>query len=220
MSEFVRYDDGIVTATKRYVKDQKEVSLVGVIHIGKDEYYTQAKEYLDSLDLVLWEGIVEKPQTRKGREFDAFAKRRRKHMKNMAKEYGVSYQYDSINRELFDDNWEHCDMDPDTLANYLEDHPKEYSGIKLSAFLADLDIVPKKEDFLKAHPETLKDAESFEVIVKKRNNIVKSRMNELIESGPKRIGIFYGTAHMHDFEKYLLDKGFELTDEKWLKAIE
>ncbi|MBI5355320.1 MAG: hypothetical protein HZB68_02585, partial [Candidatus Aenigmarchaeota archaeon] len=58
MTDFVGTDsDGsLVTAIKKYSNGEKEISLVGCLHIGEKEYFTDMKSYLDSLDAVLWEG--------------------------------------------------------------------------------------------------------------------------------------------------------------------
>ena len=222
MSDFIDLrDDKIVTAIKKYSKDGKEVSLVGVMHIGEREYYEELTNHIQGADSVLWEKIdASNPQTYEGQKLTQSMEGLHKYYGNMARAYGVDLEYEIIDFENPPENWEHCDMDIDTLGRELAKYPKELNIIKMCELLGDLGIVTPKEIFKVA--VTRKDQKDDEgsVIISKRNDIVKKRIDELLQEDKEKIAILYGAGHMDDLENYLTEKGFELEEEKWLKAME
>jgi hypothetical protein len=56
------------------------------------------------------------------------------------------------------------------------------------------------------------------VIVSARNAHAMKVLEEQIQRGQRRLGIFYGAAHMTDFEERLTRMGFQRADEEWLTA--
>ena len=51
-----------------------------------------------------------------------------------------------------------------------------------------------------------------------RNKRCMEILAERLEKGDKNLGIFYGAAHMPDFEQRLLKLGFKKTDQRWMTA--
>jgi hypothetical protein len=57
------------------------------------------------------------------------------------------------------------------------------------------------------------------VIVSERNKAALKVLAEAIAGGKKKLGIFYGAAHMPDFERRLTrEQGFKLVKVEWLTA--
>jgi hypothetical protein len=57
------------------------------------------------------------------------------------------------------------------------------------------------------------------MIVSDRNEAAMKVLDEQLEKGHRKIGIFYGAAHMPDFEKRLVDKyKFKVHKPTWLTA--
>jgi hypothetical protein len=61
-----------------------------------------------------------------------------------------------------------------------------------------------------------KDGES--VLLEGRNKRALQVLQEQLTSGRKKLGIYYGGAHMPDFERRLLALGYTKTGERWLTA--
>lgn len=61
-----------------------------------------------------------------------------------------------------------------------------------------------------------------EVILDERNAVVWKSLQEALArpEPPKSIAIFYGAAHMADFERRLAELGYQPTDAVWLKCFE
>jgi hypothetical protein len=72
-------------------------------------------------------------------------------------------------------------------------------------------------EYLLAGIEGGKDGKGS-VIVSERNKQAVKVLREEIKKGRKRLGIFYGAAHMPDLERRLRDLGFKKVKEKWLRA--
>lgn len=56
------------------------------------------------------------------------------------------------------------------------------------------------------------------ILVADRNAAAMDVLADQINSGTKKLAIFYGAAHMPDFEKRLTAMGFERADSKWARA--
>jgi hypothetical protein len=56
------------------------------------------------------------------------------------------------------------------------------------------------------------------VIVSARNAHAMSVLQDQLQLGHRHLGIFYGAAHMADFEERLLRLGYQATDQEWLTA--
>ncbi len=56
------------------------------------------------------------------------------------------------------------------------------------------------------------------VIVSARNEHAMKVLNQQIQQGHRKLGIFYGAGHMNDFEQRLNQLGFKTTSTKWLTA--
>ena len=57
-----------------------------------------------------------------------------------------------------------------------------------------------------------------QLLITDRNKAAMDVLNSEIEKGQTKIGIFYGAAHMPDFEKRLADLGLKKTRQAWVEA--
>ncbi|MFZ4763427.1 MAG: hypothetical protein ACOYMN_00635 [Roseimicrobium sp.] len=62
------------------------------------------------------------------------------------------------------------------------------------------------------------ETEQGSVIVVERNKVALHVLEKQLAKGRKRLGIFYGAAHLPDMEKRLLDRGFKREKLEWLTA--
>lgn len=56
------------------------------------------------------------------------------------------------------------------------------------------------------------------VIVGERNRVALEVFDREVKAGRKKLGIFYGAAHLDDLEKRLISRGYERSGERWLTA--
>lgn len=56
------------------------------------------------------------------------------------------------------------------------------------------------------------------VIIAERNKVALAVLEKQIAAGKKKLGIFYGAAHLKDMQKRLLALGFKLEKTEWLTA--
>jgi len=58
-----------------------------------------------------------------------------------------------------------------------------------------------------------------QLLIVDRNAVALQGLQKQIAAGKKKIGIFYGAAHLPDFEKHLVDDfGLKKTNHRWLAA--
>lgn len=223
MSKFMGLDEdgSLVTAAKTYSNGDKEVTLAGCVHVGEEEYYTELKEYLEGLDMVLWEGAtVEEPKTFGGKMIKHLGKYMSEGYRKLAKELDIEYQYSIIDTKSLGEKWVHCDMGTDELAKELFNSPDELVSLGLSSAFMNMGVSPGREQFKRQIVSYNDEPEFLEVILWKRNGIVKKKLAEFAgEEGKKNVGVFYGAAHMPDLEEFLGSLGFSLKEEKWFKAV-
>ena len=64
--------------------------------------------------------------------------------------------------------------------------------------------------------------EMMRVLIQSRNKVVMKDLKQTLDQNPQpsSIAVFYGAAHMNDFEKRLKsDHGFRFSEEKWFSAV-
>ncbi len=104
------------------------------------------------------------------------------------------------------------------------DHPKE-PDLDLGELLLDPDRAVKLKRLMAEQFEKLDDPNGGfgktinTILVEDRNKAALKVLTQQLAKGKKKIGIFYGAAHMPDFEKRLRDD-FDLkkSKEEWLQA--
>jgi hypothetical protein len=62
------------------------------------------------------------------------------------------------------------------------------------------------------------ESENGSVIVVERNKVAMDVLNKQMAKGHRRLGIFYGAAHLTDMEQRLLAMGFKREKAEWLTA--
>lgn len=228
-------------------KDGVEVSLVSAVHVGDKKYYALLQEDFSRYESLLYEMI--KPEgvnpSERGKESGgsiiSFFQR------GMKTALELEFQLDGI--DYTKSNFVHADMDPETFFRLQKEKGENLISLMLKSMQAELKRqqkgkarAPTMFDLLRAF--TSKDSarslkylfarqmESMEdvmagfdgdgesVIVGERNKVCIAVLKKEIKAGRKKIGIFYGAAHMPDMEERLLKElGFsQHGKEKWLTA--
>jgi hypothetical protein len=220
------------------------VDLVSAIHIGDKEYYANLNSRFKGYDALLYELIAPKGATVTDRdtEHKGVISSTQIMMKNMLE---LSFQLEEVDYGA--SNFVHADLSPTELSQSMDErgeslyvyfwrlfyasmnqYAKDPLGLndmqKLSAMLsadsgnAFKTMLAYEMIDLDTHREILgNDADS--AVIGARNQRAMDVLRNQLDSGAKRIAIFYGVAHMPDMEERLIEQ-FDLIylDTTWVDA--
>ena len=220
------------------------VDLVGAIHIGDQAYYGDLNERFKQYDALLYELIAPKDAviTRDDSEPKSIISSTQVTMKNLL---SLSFQLDEIDYGAA--NFVHADLSPKEFAQSMDERGESlyvyfwrlfYASMnqygqdplglkdmkKLTAIMSsDSDnsikvMLAYEMIDLDTHRDILgNDADSS--IIGARNQRAVDVLKETLQSGKKRVGIFYGVAHMPDMEDRIIDQlDLVYLDTTWVDA--
>ena len=232
----------IVTYVPESGNDKYSVDLVSAIHIGERAYYATLNDKFEQYDTLLYElvaprGTVVTPETeRKGLISNA--------QMAMTRLLDLSFQLDEV--DYTPSNFVHADLSGDELSQSMADRKeslytyfwrvffasmREYGkdplGLRdwqlLSAVLRDDDdgalktmLAYELVDIDRIQDVLGEDSDS--AVIGARNERAIEVLHTELDSGAKRIGIFYGVGHMPDLEERLLKMGLVPKKTDWVDA--
>jgi hypothetical protein len=221
-----------------------EIDLVGAIHIGDPAYYAELNQRFEDYDVLLYELIAPTDAVRSDR-IDERKGLLSKTQVGMTHLLDLSFQLDEIRYDAA--NFVHADLSPRELRASMEERGESLYVYFWRIFFATLDEYAKdplglrdvellsgmlsagQDDTFKtmmAYEMTNLDAvqdmlgnDSDNAVIGARNQRAIDVLEREIGAGAKRIGIFYGVAHMPDLEERLLEQ-LDLTYEatEWVDA--
>lgn len=242
--------NALQTATVQFVGqpgtryDGAIVDLVGVVHIGQDEYYTELKEQLSKYDSVLYELVA--PDGTRIRPEDLEERRSilasvQTGMKDML---NLEYQLEKI--DYLAENFRHADMSPDEFVEDLEkrgDSVWKMIARMLGAGIASQAKTGGDAGLLMAmfsgedRPKNMKramarqlvdielvtagmdDANGENTLIKGRNRKAFEILKEELDAGKENIAVFYGAGHLPDMaERLENDFGMKAVQTTWSDA--
>ncbi len=235
-------------AIARYVSKGGEqdvsVDLIGAVHVGDAAYYGDLNRRFREYDAVLFELVA--PEGAYARVGDS---ERRGFISTaqmaMTRALGLSFQLDEI--DYGRPNFVHADLSPSELAQSMADRDESlyvyfwrllYASISEAAkdplgirAVRDISLALRsgQDNALKiAFAYEMTNVESVSgaldgpagsALIDARNQRAIDVLEEQIESGARRIGIFYGVAHMPDFEERLIGQlSLEYDKTQWVDA--
>ncbi|MDH3275754.1 MAG: hypothetical protein OEM64_15180 [Gammaproteobacteria bacterium] len=234
----------VVTYVPRDERPGLRVDLVGAIHIGDPAYYKQLNDLFEAYDVLLYElvapadaMVTQRVAKRKGLLSTT--------QLGLTRLLDLSFQLDEINYDR--ENFVHADLSPSELKQSMEDRGESLYVYFWRLFYASVDNYAKdplglndmqkissvlsagQDDSLKtliAYEMTdmgqLQDVlgeDSGSAVIGARNERAIDVLQREIAAGAKRIGIFYGVAHMPDLEERLMDQvGLVYEDTTWVDA--
>lgn len=220
------------------------VDLVSAIHIGDQAYYDELNDRFRDYDVLLYELVAPKNAAASNR-----SERRNGFLSStqigMTKLLDLSFQLDGINYDQA--NFVHADLSPDEFREQMKLRGESFYVYFWRIFFAAIDdyaqdpfglrdmelmgaaMASGRNDALKilmAHEMTNLDAQrdilgddSSNAIIGARNQRAIDVLKEQVAAGARRIGIFYGAAHMPDLEDRLLDQlGLTYAATDWVDA--
>lgn len=222
-----------------------QVTLYAAVHIGDQEYYETLDAAFKKEAVLLYEMIKDKdvdPARVTGQRRSAVSSVQI----GLKNALDLAFQLDAIDYSA--KNFVHADMDPKTLAEEQERQGESILGLMIKSSLIDQGrrsgaesvrdsfrllaalTSPNRSRDLKLYlaaemPELETALAGFDdpetggsVLVNGRNQVAMDVLNDSIRQGSKQIGVFYGAAHMPDFERRLEALGFTILDRNWLTA--
>lgn len=222
-----------------------EVHLIGAVHIGEAEYYEALNRAFREYDAVLYELVasegtrIERGDTRRDR---SIVSRLQVGMKEMLQ---LDFQLEHIDYQQ--ENLVHADMSPEEFARTMakrgesvwsivlrllgqsiaqqSKNPSRTSDLDLLMALFDRNRALKLKRLLAEQFEDLEgvilafEGEEGSTIISERNKKALEVLKRQLESGKRKLAIFYGAAHLPDMEARLKqDFGLVRCGERWLTA--
>lgn len=221
------------------------VDLIGVVHIGERDYYRQLNRQFKQYDAVLYE-LVAPEGTRVPKNGAKKSSHPVGMLQTAMKDLlELSFQLDHV--DYHQDNFVHADMSPDDFSKSMADRGESIWEIflrmlaqgmvqqgKQSKGVSDGDLLLALFDRNRALALKRIMAQQFEdlggamaalegpegsTLITERNKKALEVLAKKIDSGAKRLAIFYGAGHMPDMSERLeSDFGMQRKDEQWLTA--
>lgn len=220
------------------------VDLVSAIHIGDPSYYAELNRRFEDYDALLYELVAPQDAIATNR----LAKRKgflSGAQIGMTKLLDLSFQLDEINYDQA--NFVHADLSPQELRDSMDERGESLYVYFWRIFFASLDqyaqdplglkdwemlsavLSADQDDAFKTmiayemtNIEQIQDVlgeDSGSAVIGARNQRAVDVLKREIDGGAKRIGIFYGVAHMPDLEERLLDQlGLTFDNTAWIDA--
>jgi hypothetical protein len=236
-----------LTATYTFAdpsKGEVQVDLIGAVHIGDKAYYETLNKQFEQYDALLYE-LVAPPNTKipKGTKSTGSAVGfMQVGMKDMLK---LEFQLEQI--DYTKENFVHADMSPSEFEQSMKDKGESFTKMFFQAMgygfaqqgknmgpTTEVDLLAALFSRDRSYQMKVAFAEQFDTmggqmkfleenggstILTARNRKALEVLDREIKAGKKKIGIFYGAAHLPDMDARLQkDMGLTRKDEHWLVA--
>lgn len=225
------------TATVTYKNGDKSVDLIGVVHIGERAYYEKQNRQFKNYDALCYELVAEKGTRIKnrvpGKNPVGFMQ---KIMKDVLK---LEHQLDIVDYEA--KNFVHADLSPAVMSKRMAERGDTQLTVTLKVVAEmiqkhNLELLKGNQqnqdvDLLEAvlNPNYIKrmlatqlsksgedglGATLNQILVTDRNIAAMEVVKEQLKTKNK-VGLFYGAAHMPDFDRRLKEMGYKPTEVAW-----
>jgi hypothetical protein len=236
------------TAITKYVGSPGlEVDLVGVVHIGDKSYYEALNKAFEKYDVVLYELVAaEGTRPPKGGEVRMDNPLSMLQV-GMQRALQLEHQMQVIDYQK--QNFVHADLSLDGIRKAIKDRGEDEMTVffrvvqefiekassdarKPGQPMPDLNVLlevlrdPSKlkkmmaEQLAEAGGDVGLGKTMNQLLVVDRNKAAIEVLRAQLKAGKKRVAIFYGAAHMPDFDTHLkAEFGLKPTDTVWLTAL-
>lgn len=235
------------TSTTRYSKksgaDEIIVDLIGVVHIGEKDYFKKLNKQFEQYDALLYE-LVAPEGTRvvrgQSRGFNPIGGLQN----GMKSVLGLEFQLDHI--EYSRKNFVHADMSPTEMSKSMTKNDESVAKMFFKAIgssmamqgqangMSDLALMKAfisgdKKELRRVMAKQMQNMDQAMVmfngkegstILDHRNTKAFSVLDREMKKGKKKIGVFYGAAHLPDMEARLLGDKYQMKKGKkeWMTA--
>jgi hypothetical protein len=227
--------------------DRVMVDLIGVVHIGEKEYYEKFNELFQGYDTVLYELVAPEgtviPKGGRNPDDGGMMNPIAALQKGMQTALGLEFQLEHI--DYTKPNFVHADMSPEEFGESMRNNDESFSKMLLRAMgqsmalqsrgrggdagmLLALFSKNKTLRLRRAMAEQMQNMEGgmimFEgkdgsTIINHRNAKAMEVLRREIESGKKKVAVFYGAGHLPDMQRRLeSDFRMQRAGQFWLDA--
>jgi len=226
-------------------KGDVAVELVGAVHVGDKAYYDSLNKEFEQYDSLLYELVAPEnarvPKDRKGNPGSAVGTLQ----VGMKEILELEFQLDRI--DYAKANFVHADMSPEEFAKSMEQRGESFAKMffkmmgygfaqqgKAAEKSPEIEMLMALFAKNRAHKMKVAMAEQFDnmegqldildgpegsTILTERNRKALEVLDRELKVGKKKLGVFYGAAHLPDMEKRLLsDFGMKRSAERWVTA--
>jgi len=239
----VSMDTSTIQFTKK-LPDGTElvVELIGVVHIGEQDYYETFNQQFKRYDALLYE-LVAPEGTRVERRAEDGMNPVAALQKGMMSALGLQFQLEHI--DYSPSNFVHADMTPEEFGQSMTENNESvakmfFRTLGMSAALgggggeADMlrAMLSSSEDRIyrlrrSAANQLIKmdvgmkawEGDNGSTIITHRNGKAFKVLQQQIDAGKKKVGVFYGAGHLPDMERRLIeDFGMTPGEPQWQRA--
>jgi hypothetical protein len=221
-----------------------EIDLVAVVHIGEKTYYERLNKAFEKYDAVLYE-LVAPEGTRPTRSAERSDNPLAMLQQVMKLVLRLEHQLEVV--DYGKTNFIHADLSPDGLRKAMKERGEDEMTVILKVFaelmqkmregadkpgsqapdinLLELLLNPSKlkrifaEQLVEAGGDAGFGRTFNQLVVFDRNKACLDVLKQQLKAGKKKIAIFYGAAHMPDFDKRLKEEvSMKRTTNEWIDA--
>lgn len=229
------------TSVTRYIGTNEHgqrvvVDLIGVVHVGEQEYYDSLNELFNGYDAVLYELIAPEGTVvpEGGRGEGAGLNPVAAIQLGLKSALGLEFQLDHIKYTA--SNFVHADMSPDEFLESMKNNDESFFKMAMKAIgqgigrqhsarnkdqMSEATLMMamlsgnRQQSVRRLMASQMQDMESGmlmfngkdgSTIIHHRNRKALSVMREQIESGKQQLGVFYGAGHLPHMEKLLIEE--------------
>ncbi|MFG0316276.1 MAG: hypothetical protein ACF8XB_03305 [Planctomycetota bacterium JB042] len=234
-TSIVRYKDA----------DGRLVDLIGVVHIGEQSYYEDLNALFTTYDALLYELVApESYRPTKDRSVGGLGL----FQKGFGDLLRLTFQLDHVDyqaenfvhadvtptrlSELMDERGENlfslvisAMLTSMKAQASIDPEEAQAQGVEMLLALLSTDggrslkkVLARQFGDLERIAAGLGDSKMGELLLTERNKACIEVVEEQLDEGDRRLGVFYGAAHMPDLEQRLLRMGFERASEAWMDA--
>ena len=233
----VSYDTAIVKFADE--TNNIQVDLIGAVHVGDKEYYTELNEIFKRYDAVLYELVAEENAKPAGKSSENNRSILSSFQSGMGSALSLDFQLNYIDYRAT--NMIHADLNPSEFAQRVSDRGDlvqmfyramilgikknsdqdaqkaelKMQGRMLGSVFSSDPSLSLKRIFAEEMMNNLDDVgkifggEDGSAIISDRNAAALKVLSQEIKNGKKKIAIFYGAAHLPEFAKSL-EKDFQM----------
>lgn len=235
------------TSTIRFTKQLPDgtevvVELIGVVHIGEQDYFEAFNEQFKQYDALLYE-LVAPEGTRVERRADDGMNPVAALQKGMMSALGLQFQLEHI--DYSPSNFVHADMTPEEFGQSMTDNNESvakmfFRTLGMSAAMGGASgeaemlsaLLSSSEDRVyrlrrSAANQLIKmdvgmkawEGDNGSTIITHRNGKAFKVLQQQLDAGKKKVGVFYGAGHLPDMERRLIeDFGMTPGEPQWQRA--
>ena len=242
----VAFESSVTRYVGKHDGETIYVDLIGVVHIGEQKYYEQLNELFKNYDVVLYELVAPEGTVIPkggGREPGDSLNPVAALQMGMQSVLGLEFQLEHIDYQA--KNFRHADMSPEEFLESMKNNDESFTKMFFKAMgqsmaqsnrgtVNNLDLLrvafakDKEIQMRKLFAKQMMDMEGglamFEgrdgsTIITHRNGKAFDVMRDQIESGERKIAVFYGAGHLPDMERRLIsDFQMRRGGQFWLEA--